>query len=69
MSRIRRMRPTRRRLPRIKKLNPKEREQSIVITAALDVLTEFGAEHESRERLLHRIGGAVALLHLLRNAL
>lgn len=50
---------------RIRKLTPKEQNQSRIIRTALDMGTEFGMEVESRERLMFRLGAAIAALKMI----
>jgi len=59
------------RMPRVKfrmrKLTVKEQVQLRAINVALDMGTEFGMEVESRERLMYRLGAAIAALKFIKD--
>jgi len=52
---------------RMRKLSVKEQVQLRAINVALDMGTEFGMEVESRERLMYRLGAAIAALKFIKD--
>jgi hypothetical protein len=52
---------------RVPRLSERETQQLIAVNRVLDVLTEFGLETASRERLLMLVGEAVGALRVVKD--